>query len=326
MKKALSYAFHLSAPLILCAIAIDAVAGDPTWLLHPVRLMGVVIVRGESLLWSGCARRDVRNGTILTAVVVVAAAAAAWSLIAIACLAGNLAGAIAAVTIAWTAIAIRGLDRAAAAVEQALLSDDLAGARREIRALVGRDPDSLDRTGLIRAAVESVAENSCDGVIAPMLYLFVGGPVAAIAYKAINTLDSMIGYFDDRYRWFGRAAARLDDLANLLPARITALCLIAAAAVSRRTAQAYAACVTSASMHRSPNAGYPESAMAGALSIQLGGDAVYGGEVEHRAAMGIAEREPAIADIANARRMMRIAAALGFCVFALARFAMLRAV
>jgi cobalamin biosynthesis protein CobD/CbiB len=186
-------------------------------------------------------------------------------------MAGNLAAAGAAVAIAWTALAMRGLDRAGAAVEQALVANDLMDARREIRALVGRDPDSLDRIGLIRAAVESVAENSSDGVIAPMLYLFAGGPVAAIAYKAINTLDSMIGYCDDHYRWFGRAAARLDDLANLLPARITAVCLTAAAAiVSRRAAQAYAACLSSASMHRSPNAGYPESAMAGALGIQLG--------------------------------------------------------
>jgi adenosylcobinamide-phosphate synthase len=153
-----------------------------------------------------------------------------------------------------------------------------------------------------------------------MLYLFAGGPVAAIAYKAINTLDSMIGYCDDRYRWFGRAAARLDDLANLLPARITALCLMTAAAViSQRAAQAYAACVTSASKHRSPNAGYPEAAMAGALGIQLGGDAVYEGEVEHRAVMGIGEYEPDITDIIRARRMMRIGAALAFCLFAVVR-------
>src|SRR5439155_27169141 len=131
------------------------------------------------------------------------------------------------------------------------------------------------------------------GAIAPMLYLFAGGPVAAIAYKAINTLDSMIGHIDDRYRWFGRPAARLDDLANLLPARIAAICLIAAAAVvCRRGAQAYAACKASASLHSSPNAGYPESTMAGALGIQLGGDAIYDGVVEHHALMGIAERDP----------------------------------
>jgi adenosylcobinamide-phosphate synthase len=315
------YPFHLSTPLILCAIALDAVAADPAWLPHPVRLIGGLIGRGESLLWSGCARRDLRNGTILSVTVVLTSAGATWAIITIVSMAGNLAAAGAAVAIAWTALAMRGLDRAGAAVEQALVANDLMDARREIRALVGRDPDSLDRIGLIRAAVESVAENSSDGVIAPMLYLFAGGPVAAIAYKAINTLDSMIGYCDDRYRWFGRVATRLDDLANLLPARITAVCLTAAAAiVSRRAAQAYAACLSSASMHRSPNAGYPESAMAGALGIQLGGDAVYDGEVEHRPAMGVAERQPEVADIGNARIMMRVAVALAFCLFALARY------
>jgi adenosylcobinamide-phosphate synthase len=322
----LSYALHLSTPLILSAIAIDAAAGDPEWLPHPVRFVGWMITQGEALLWSGRAQRDLRNGALLTVAVVAASAGITWILIIFASWAGNLAAAAVAVAVAWTAIAMRGLDSAAAAVEGALQTGDLNRARHAIRALVGRDPDSLDQTGLIRAAVESVAENCSDGVIAPMLYLFAGGPVAAIAYKAINTLDSMIGYADDRFYWFGRGAARLDDFANLLPARITALCLMAAAAaVSHRAAHAYAACVTSASMHRSPNAGYPESTMAGALGIRLGGDAVYGGAVEHHAAMGVDEREPAITDIAGARVMMRLAAVVAFCGFALVRFVVLNA-
>jgi adenosylcobinamide-phosphate synthase len=322
-----NYAFHLSTPLILCAIAIDAIAGDPVWLPHPVRLIGGLIAAGESWLWSGDARRDRRNGIILTAIVVLTPASVAWALISAGSVAGNFFGAFGAVIIAWTTIALRGLDRAAEAVEHALATDDLNGARHAIRALVGRDPEALDYNGLIRAAVESVAENCSDGVIAPMLYLFAGGPVAAMGYKAINTLDSMIGYLDDHYRWFGRSAARLDDLANLLPARISALCLIAAAKiVSQRSAQAYAACVTSASMHPSPNAGYPESVMAGALGIQLGGEAIYGGEIEEHARLGIAEREPRVADIAKARALMQIATAVAFCMFALVRCAILRVV
>lgn len=317
-------AFHLSTPLIFCAIVIDAVAGDPEWMPHPVRLIGCTITGGETLLRSGCPRRDLYNGSILSVVVVVAAAGTTWALISVASWAGNLTDTVVAVTLAWTAIAIRGLDRAAAAVERELRAGDLNGARRAIRALVGRDPDSLDQTGLISAAIESVAENCSDGVIAPMFYLFAGGPVAAIAYKAINTLDSMIGYADERYQWFGCSAARFDDFANLVPARITAFCLMAAAAaVTRRATQAYAACVATARMHSSPNAGYPESTMAGALGIRLGGDAVYGGEVEHHAAMGFDEREPIITDIATARAMMRLATALAFCSFALVRFVLL---
>jgi adenosylcobinamide-phosphate synthase len=319
-----SYAIHLSTPLILYAIAVDAILGDPEWLPHPVRLIGASITRGDALLWSGTKPSDLRNGAILMIAVVAASAASTWALVILASWAGTWAAAAVAVILAWTTIALRGLDSAAAAVERALRAGDLGRARREIRALVGRDPDSLDQGGLIRAAVESVAENCSDGVIAPMLYLFAGGPVAAMAYKAINTLDSMIGYEDERYRWFGRNAARLDDLANLLPARITAVCLIAASAViSRRPTQAYAACAASGSLHPSPNAGYPESAMAGALGIELGGDAVYRGEVEHRPALGINEREPMICDIANARAMMRLASMLAFGSFALGRMALL---
>ena len=322
----MSCAIYLSTPLILCTIGIDAVAGDPQWLPHPVRLIGWTIARAEALLWSGRARRDLLSGTFLTVAIVLMSAGTAWAAVVMASWAGGLAEVIVAIALAWTGIAIRGLDAAAAAVERALCAGDLYRARREIRALVGRDPESLDQAGLIRAAVESVAENCSDGVIAPMLYLFAGGPVATIAYKAINTLDSMIGYDDDHYRWFGRNAARLDDFANLLPARISAMCLMAAAArVKQRASQAYTACVSSAQMHRSPNAGYPESTMAGALGIRLGGDAVYSGEVEHRAVLGIAERAPVIKDIADARAMMRLASAIAFCLFALVRLVVLRA-
>jgi adenosylcobinamide-phosphate synthase len=321
----LNYAFHLSTTLIVCAILLDAVAGDPAWLPHPVRLIGWAIVQGEAVLWTGYAARDRRNGTILAVTVVLTAGAITWALIMLASCVGTLAAGAGAVALGWTTFAIRGLDRAAAAVEQALGAGDLNRARWEIRALVGRDPESLDETGLIRAAVESVAENCSDGVIAPMLYLFAGGPVGAMAYKAINTLDSMIGYTDERYRWFGRSAARLDDIVNLLPARLAALCLMAAAAkVSRRAAQAYNACMTSASTHLSPNAGYPEATMAGALGIRLGGDAIYHGEVEHRPPLGFAEREPIVRDIADARAMMRVATAVAFGIFTLARFALLR--
>ncbi|HKV53531.1 MAG TPA: adenosylcobinamide-phosphate synthase CbiB [Candidatus Binataceae bacterium] len=322
----MSYALYLPMPAIVCAIAFDALASDPEWLPHPVRLIGRAITRGENLLRTGMPRRDLRNGALLTGTVVTGAAVTAWALVAAASLAGNLAGLITAIIVAWTTIAFRGLDRAAYAVERALAANDLSLARQDIRALVGRDPDALDRNALIRATVESVAENCSDAVIAPIFYLFVGGPVAAIAYKAVNTLDSMTGYLDDRYRYFGRAAARLDDLVNLLPARLTALCLIGAAGLlSRRATQAYVACVEDASTHKSPNAGYPESAMAGALGIQLGGDAVYGGEVEHRAPMGHAEHESAIADIASARTLMLVAAAIAVGILALTRYLLVRA-
>jgi hypothetical protein len=153
-----------------------------------------------------------------------------------------------------------------------------------------------------------------------LLFLFVGGPVAAMAYKAINTLDSMIGYRDERYLYFGRTAARIDDVANYIPARISAVCIAAASAFTTgRLRPALRTCLADARKHSSPNAGFPEAAMAGALGVQLGGDAIYGGEVEHRAVLGIADRELKVEDIAVARSILRVATAIAFVSFALVR-------
>jgi adenosylcobinamide-phosphate synthase len=274
----------------------------------------------------GDPRRDLRGGAALAIVTIALVAFCTWALIAIAHTVAKPLAVITAIAIAWTTLALRGLDDAAHAVERALAENDEAGARRALPALVGRDPNALDRPGIVRATVESVAENTSDGVIAPLFFLFVGGPVAAMAYKAINTLDSMIGYRDDRYLYFGRWAARIDDAANYLPARLTALCMMVAAQfVTGRASQAWTVCRADARRHASPNAGFPEAAAAGALGIQLGGDATYGGEVERRAAMGSADRLPLVADITSMRSMMRIATAVAFCLFALLRALFVRA-
>jgi adenosylcobinamide-phosphate synthase len=315
-----NYSFHLSTPLIAIALALDLAAGDPAWMPHPVRMIGATISFGERILRRGDAPRDLRNGAVLAISTIAIAAFCTWAIIDIARRIGGPLGATAAILIAWTTLALRGLDDAARKVERALESNDEQGARGALPALVGRDADVLDRVGMIRATVESVAENTSDGVIAPMLFLFIGGPVGAIAYKAINTLDSMIGYRDDRNLHFGRPAARIDDAANYLPARLTALCMIAAAQfVTGRPQQAWSVCQAGARKHPSPNAGFPEAAAAGALGIQLGGDAIYGGEVEPRAMMGFDERMPNVADIARARAMMRFAAAIAFCLMAFTR-------
>ena len=321
----MSYAFHLPAPMIVAALACDVVLGDPAWIPHPVRLIGAAIACGERRLHCGDARRDYARGALLALAVIAIAAAAAWALIDAAGLIGDPAGAIAAIAIASTTLALRGLDDAAAEVQRALGGNDAARARRALPALAGRDPQSLDRAGMIRAVVESVAENSSDAVIAPLLWLFVGGPVAAVAYKAINTLDSMIGYRDPRYLYFGRAAARIDDAANYLPARFAALCLIVAAQITAgRGAPAWAVCRADARRHRSPNAGYPEAAMAGALDLRLGGDAVYDGVNEARATLGGSVRTPAIANIAAARKLMWWAAGAAVILAAIARTIVLR--
>jgi len=315
-----SFAWHLPTALIVLTLVADVLIGDPAWIPHPVRLIGLMIEFGEKRLWSGNSRRDLCGGAAVAAAVVLAAVAAVSIVIAAGSLLAPAFAAGLGVIAAWTTIALRGLDAAATSVQSALAREDLCAARAAMPALVGRDPRSLDREGIIRATVESVAENSSDGVIAPLFYLFVGGPAAAMAYKAINTLDSMIGHRDSRYFYFGRWAARMDDFANLIPARLSAGCLAAAAAILRqRPLEALRICRADARRHPSPNAGFPEAAMAGALGIQLGGAAMYGGEIEARPLMGVAHRQAGLSDIGTARRMLWVASLIALSLMAVAR-------
>lgn len=316
----MSFAWFLPAGFIALAMLLDVALGDPAALPHPVRLIGWAVAFGERHLRRAQPASDLRRGALLVAIILLLAGAAVWLLIWAAAQATPALGAAVALILAWTTLALRELDQAAARVEQALGWGDLAAARRRLPALVGRDPEPLDEAGIARAAIESVAENSSDGVIAPLFYLFVGGPLAAIVYKAINTMDSMIGYTDSRYLYFGRAAARLDDWANYLPARLSALCLVVAAQfINRRGRMAWETMAADARRHRSPNAGLLEAAMAGALGIQLGGAARYDGELEARPLMGREERPLRIAHIRQARTMMWTQTLLAFLLMAAVR-------
>ncbi len=320
----MNFVWHLPTAPIAAAIALDLALGDPSWLPHPVRLIGALIQWGERRLWTGIPGRDLRNGAALTIAVVLATVAATWIAIAMCALIAQPCATILAIVLAWTTVALRGLDRAASTVQRALERDDLDAARAAMPALVGRDPQRLDRAGIVRATVESVAENSSDGVIAPLLYLFIGGPAAAMAYKAVNTLDSMVGHTDERYLYFGRCAARLDDLVNLIPARLSAACLFAAAAILQlHPLDAVRVCLADARRHPSPNAGYPEAAMAGALGIQLGGIAVYDGEAEMRPLIGVVRRPIEVSDIAASRRLLWIQSAVALAAMAVVRVLLL---
>ncbi len=315
----MSFAWHLTTGLIALSVALDVLMGDPAWMPHPVRLIGQMIDLGESRLWSGNPRQDLLYGALVANAAVIAVIAGVWIVIAGGSLLAPVLGAALGVIVAWTTIALRGLDAAAAVVQRALEAGNLSAARAAMPALVGRDPQSLGRDGIIRATVESVAENSSDGVVAPLFYLFLGGPAAAMAYKAINTLDSMIGHNDSRYSYFGRWAARMDDFANLIPARLSAACLIGAAAILReRPIEALRVCRADA-RHPSPNAGFPEAAMAGALGIQLGGTAVYGGEIQVRPLIGVAHRQVDVTDIARARKMLWVGSLIAFFLMAATR-------
>jgi adenosylcobinamide-phosphate synthase len=250
-------------------------------------------------------------GFLVAMAVYLITGAAAWGAIYAAGLAHPLAGDAVAVLVIYVAIAPRDLARHGMAVYRALAGGELAEARRRVAAIVGRDTESLDAAGVARAAVESVAESTVDGVTAPLLFAVVAGPVGAIVYRAINTLDSMFGHQDAQYRDFGWAAARIDDLANYLPARLTAplLCL-AAALLGQRPLAAVRVLVRDGRKHPSPNAGLIEAAVAGALGVQLGGRNYYAGVPLDRPTQGEPHVPPAARHIRAAIALMLTTAAL----------------
>ena len=221
-------------------------------------------------------------------------------------------GRIAVAVAASTLIAQRSLHRHVADVADALEQGGIAAGRAAVAKIVGRDPQTLDAAGVARAAIESLAENFSDAVVAPVLWMAIAGLPGAALYKAINTADSMIGHRTPRYEAFGWAAARLDDLVNLPASRLSALLLVAAAALNKNAsaAAAWRAVLRDASRHRSPNAGYPEAAMAGALGLSLAGPRVYGGVTIDDATMGDGRRDATAADIRRALTLYRYADAI----------------
>jgi adenosylcobinamide-phosphate synthase len=268
--------------IVIAAVAFDALIGDPGWLWrrrgHPVSLIAALIDRLDRKFNREDHSREQRKaaGIMSTAILVVTAAAvgALIQVVVQSLPAGNILLAL----IASIFIAQRSLYQHVAAVRSAFAKGGLPAAREAVAMIVGRDPEHLDEAGVCRAAIESCAENFSDGVVAPVFWLALLGLPGMIAYKAINTADSMIGHRSERYRSFGWAAARLDDLVNLVPARLSAALLAVAAPVARGSiAKSWSIVRRDASQHRSPNAGWPESAMAGALGLALAGPRRYAG-------------------------------------------------
>jgi len=289
---------------ILIAVALDLVLGDPPWLPHPVRGIGRLALGLETL-----SRRllgATRLGGLLAALATYAlVGAAAWGAIRLAAAVHPLAGDLTSILVIYTSIAARDLARHSMAVFRPLAAGDLVEARRRAGAIVGRDTGELDEAGVTRAAVESVAESTVDGVTAPLLFAVVAGPVGAMVYRAINTLDSMFGHLDERYRQFGWAAARIDDLANYLPARLTApLVCLAALLLRQRPRLALQTLLRDGRKHTSPNAGLTEAAMAGALGVQLGGMNYYDGQPLEKPTIGEATVPLSVRHIRLANALM----------------------
>jgi adenosylcobinamide-phosphate synthase len=270
------------------ALAVDALIGDEPLRPHPVAVFGNAMTALERRLWD-----DRRLAGLRYATSGIGAAAIAGMVL------DRLPGG--ALAAGYATVAGRGLWGSARAVASALEADDVAGARGLLPALVGRDPAGLSRSEIARAAVESVAENTVDGIVAPALFTAFGGACGALTYRGINTLDSMVGYRDRRYERFGWASARLDDVANLVPSRVTAVLV----AVVRPSAASdvWAAVRRDAPSHPSPNAGVAEAAFAAALGVRLGGTSSYRGNVEERPRLGPpGGRHPEARDIVAAVR------------------------
>jgi adenosylcobinamide-phosphate synthase len=292
------------------AFVADLVFGDPRWLPHPVKGMARL-----GLALEGSLRRLVSNARaagILTELLVLGiTGGVAWALVAGAAHMNPVAGDIAAVLLLYTCFAGRDLASHAGRVHAALAAGDILLARERVGMLVGRDTDGLDEAEVVRATVESVSENLVDGVTAPLFFALLGGPVGAMVYKAVNTMDSTFGYKNERYLKFGWAAARVDDVANYLPARLTVPFMVLAAAILRlNPARAWRICRRDRREHPSPNSGLAEATVAGALGVRLGGVNLYFGVPSTRPHMGDAIRQLETSDILRVNRLMWAAAVL----------------
>lgn len=306
--------------------ALDAVLGDPRGWPHPVRLIGKQIELEEGLLrkhvlgelenageaWPfDRAKTERLCGYILTADVMLVAPVATWALLKLCARVSPWLALGAESFLCYQLIAARSLRDESMAVHDALVAGDLPAARQACGMIVGRDTDCLDEEGVARAAVETVAENASDGVVAPLLFMGLGGAPAAMLYKAVNTLDSMIGYKNERYLNMGRAAATLDDAFNIVPARVSGVLMCAAARlVGLDARRAWEIFKRDRYNHTSPNSAHTEAACAGALGVQLGGGNVYFGEYVEKPTIGDATRAIEAEDIVRANKLMYATAAL----------------
>ena len=301
----------LTALAVLGGFGLDLLLADPAWMPHPVVGMGKAIAALESglrRLFPATPAGERAAGRVLAAVLPVGTFALTAGALALAYRLHPAAGFGLELLWCWQALALRGLAGESGKVYAELARDDLPAARKAVSRIVGRDTAALTAEGVTKAAVETVAENFSDGVAAPLLYLLIGGAPLGLAYKAVNTMDSMVGYKNKRYIDFGRAAAHLDDAANFLPARLAALLWIAAAGLAGFDAKnAWRIWRRDRFCHASPNSAQTESACAGALGVQLAGPAFYFGEYYDKPTIGDGSRPVEPADILRANRMLYLA-------------------
>ena len=310
--------------LCVCLIGmiLDWVFGDPVWLYHPVRIIGKWISFLEKILrkfagdQEGTEKKLLIAGGILWILVILASAAVPMGILYLAEKFSPCAAFVLECFWCYQLLAARSLGKESKKVYKKLIQDDLPGARLAVSMIVGRDTENLTVEGVTKAAVETVAENTNDGVIAPLIYMLIGGPILGFVYKAVNTMDSMLGYKNEKYLYFGRVAAKMDDVAGFIPARISALLMILASCLLGMDGKnALWIWKRDRRKHASPNAAQTEAVCAGALQVQLAGDAWYFGKKHEKDTIGDPIREIEPRDILRSEKLMIGTEVLTFLLF-----------
>lgn len=314
--------FFNNALDVIIAVVIDWLIGDPYWFPHPVtyigKLIGFLDKRARKISKSNEQMRFL--GGIIVVLVSAVGFLIPYGILKFAAMNFYAHHAV-NIIIIWTTLAARCLDKEASKVYQALKRADLEDARVKISYIVGRDTSSLSDKEIVRADVETVAENASDGIIAPLLYAFIGGAPLAMMYKAVNTMDSMLGYMNEKFRYIGFFPAKVDDVVNLIPARLTGVLMcMCAPAVGGSPVESFKIMMRDRKNHKSPNCAYPEGATAGALRIQLGGTNVYFGEVVYKPTIGDKKVELDLTHIAKSIRLMYASEILMTVAFAVITF------
>lgn len=304
-----------STLLIVLAFVVDLLFGDPRWLPHPIRLIGWFAARIEL-----GTRKIVANATLAGAATVITVlggtAGVVWGLIAAAVAIHPVLGDLVKIYLLYTSFALNDLAKHSLRVYEALRHCDISVARKSVAMIVGRQTDQLDVAGISRACVETVSENLVDGVTAPLFWAVIGGPIGAMLYKAVNTMDSMFGYKNSRYLHFGLVPARLDDLCNYLPARITALTVVAVSGLlGFDRLGSWRIWRRDRLQHASPNSAQSEAAFAGALGLQLGGPNMYFGSLVDKPFIGEGLGEARAEHIPQANRLLYGAAVASLLLF-----------
>lgn len=299
---------------LIIGFILDLLLGDPTWLCHPVRLIGKGIARGEKALrrrFPATPVGEMVAGTLLWCGICLLCGIVPWVILRFCFWLHTGLGIAIESFLCYQMLAVRSLWQESMKVYDALKNGTLEDGRQAVSMIVGRDTAELNEVGVVKAAVETVAENFSDGVFAPMFYMILGGPVLLYVYKGINTMDSMLGYKNARYLYFGRCAAKMDDVANFIPSRLAGLCLIAGAWIRGMDwRNSWRIFRRDRKKHASPNSAQTEAAAAGALRVQLAGNAYYFGKLYQKPYIGDPLRRVEVEDILRMNQLMRASAIL----------------